>query len=181
MRTHWAGRTIALAILIFSAATNATQAQFASGPQAMPPMSPGYGMAPASGYASAPGWGYATPAAYGMAGPAQSYQYAEGAGSYSDGMAMGAAYGGCGDAGCGDCGIGGCGIGGGGHHKWFGNGHLMAGLGAVAGLLLPYSEGGCCAPHWFDIHAEAVFLQRDQISRYVPFSSEGFALSLIHI
>lgn len=34
-------------------------------------------------------------------------------------------------------------------------------LAAVLGFLAPYSETGCCAPHWFDVHAEAVFLRRD--------------------
>jgi hypothetical protein len=41
-------------------------------------------------------------------------------------------------------------------------------------LLAPYNEGGCCAPHWFDIHAEAVFLERDEVSDYVPFTSLSF-------
>ena len=58
----------------------------------------------------------------------------------------------------------------GGYH----GGRLAGGLLRILGLLAPYSEGGCCAPHWFDVHAEAVFLERDQVSENVPFSSLGF-------
>jgi len=41
------------------------------------------------------------------------------------------------------------------------------------GLLAPYSEGGCCTPHWFDVHMEAVFLQRNRVSDRVDFTSLG--------
>lgn len=38
---------------------------------------------------------------------------------------------------------------------------------------LPYSEGGCCAPRWFDFHVEAMILKREDVSRQVPFTSDG--------
>ncbi len=45
------------------------------------------------------------------------------------------------------------------------NGYTVTPLGqhlaAMLGALAPYSETGCCAPHWFDVHAEAVFLNRN--------------------
>ncbi len=59
-------------------------------------------------------------------------------------------------------------------HPYAGH-HLGKGLAAILHFLAPYSEGGCCEPHWFDIHAEAVFLEKDATSDFVPFSSLGFA------
>jgi len=53
-------------------------------------------------------------------------------------------------------------------------GRLTGGLWRMLALLAPYSEGGCCAPHWFDIHAEAVFLEREKVARNVPFTSLSF-------
>ena len=47
---------------------------------------------------------------------------------------------------------------------------LGAGLGSLLAWLAPYGEGGCCAPHWFDIHAEAVFLALDNGGRSIVFS-----------
>lgn len=41
----------------------------------------------------------------------------------------------------------------------------------VLSHLLPFDDGGCCAPHWFDVHAEYVNLQRDDISRRVDFQA----------
>jgi hypothetical protein len=47
---------------------------------------------------------------------------------------------------------------------------LGPGVGSLLAWLAPYGEGGCCAPHWFDIHAEAVFLALDNGGRSVVFS-----------
>ena len=39
-------------------------------------------------------------------------------------------------------------------------GDLAAGLGSCRGMLRPYGEGGVATQRWFDIYAEAMFLQR---------------------
>jgi hypothetical protein len=46
-------------------------------------------------------------------------------------------------------------------HDGYHQGPLGSHLASVLAALAPYSETGCCAPHWFDVHAEAVFLRRD--------------------
>ena len=51
--------------------------------------------------------------------------------------------------------------------------HGCTPLRSVLGLLAPYSEGGRCTPHWFDVHMEAVFLQRNRVSDRVDFTSLG--------
>lgn len=51
--------------------------------------------------------------------------------------------------------------------------HGCTPLRSAWGLLAPYSEGGCCTPHWFDVHMEAVFLQRNRVSDRVDFTSLG--------
>jgi hypothetical protein len=38
--------------------------------------------------------------------------------------------------------------------------------------LLPYDDGGCCAPHWFDVHVEYVNLRRDDNYATVDFTSD---------
>lgn len=42
----------------------------------------------------------------------------------------------------------------------------------VLGLLLPYGEGGRCAPRWYDVSGEVVFLDRD-VSRNVTYLADG--------
>jgi hypothetical protein len=49
------------------------------------------------------------------------------------------------------------------------SGHLLYGLG---GLFLPYGEGGCCAPRWFDIHAEFLYLGLDNHGPMIEFSRD---------
>jgi hypothetical protein len=63
----------------------------------------------------------------------------------------------CGGAGCGNCSAG------------------IAGgmLGRAVGFLLPYSEGGRCAPRWYDITADVMFLTREDVSRRIDFASDG--------
>lgn len=51
-------------------------------------------------------------------------------------------------------------------------GSLMYG---ILGLLAPYGEGGCCAPHWFDIHAEFLHLGLDDHAPFIELSQDtGF-------
>jgi len=51
-------------------------------------------------------------------------------------------------------------------HDGHRHGPLGKYLGSMLRMLAPYSETGCCAPHWFDVHAEAVFLRRDDDARF---------------
>ena len=39
--------------------------------------------------------------------------------------------------------------------------------------LLPFSEGGCCAPRWYDVTVDYMYLRRDNVSSHVDFTSEG--------
>ncbi len=75
----------------------------------------------------------------------------------------------------GDCASGDCGDGSG--EYLLSDGHRTTPLGRhLAGLLAmlaPYSETTCCAPHWFDVHAEAVFLRRDDDAAFQEFSRLG--------
>jgi hypothetical protein len=55
-------------------------------------------------------------------------------------------------------------------------------LGSMCAYLpsvLPYGEGGCCAPRWFDISAEYVYLNRDNTGRRVNFTSDGLLGNII--
>lgn len=64
----------------------------------------------------------------------------------------------CSGAGCESCGVG---SGAGGLIGWVLNG------------MAPYREGGICAPRWYDITLDAMFLSRDDTGRRVPIASEG--------
>lgn len=64
----------------------------------------------------------------------------------------------------------------GGSEYFFDGGHGGPGCGHLASILrwlAPYSETGCCAPHWFDVHAEAVFLRRDDDAPFQEFTRIG--------
>lgn len=76
------------------------------------------------------------------------------------------ACGACGGLGCQMCGPGGGLHGGGLHDDNVRLGHLLK-------FLLPYGDGGVCAPRWYDIYAEAMFLAREDVSRFQPFTSDG--------
>jgi hypothetical protein len=39
--------------------------------------------------------------------------------------------------------------------------------------LLPYAEGGPCAPRWYDITMDGIYLNRERASRTVNFASDG--------
>ncbi|MBP89234.1 MAG: hypothetical protein CMJ64_21380 [Planctomycetaceae bacterium] len=94
----------------------------------------------------------------------------------SPGMPMQAGYeagygGGGGDygGGCPNCGGHGC--------------EYCGGYGSAGGYfsrlldnLLPYGEGGPCAPRWYDISLDAMYLKRDRASRRVDFSSDGIVV-----
>jgi hypothetical protein len=72
----------------------------------------------------------------------------------------------CGNLGCTSCRGIGCGA-------CTGSGTAGGLLEGCLGLLLPYGEGGCCAPRWYDITAEFLYLQREDAGRSVPYSSIG--------
>ncbi len=38
----------------------------------------------------------------------------------------------------------------------------------------PYGDG-TCAPHWFDVYAEYMYMKREEISRFVPFASDDIS------
>jgi len=55
-----------------------------------------------------------------------------------------------------------------GHHGHLGHGHL-----GLLDALLPYDEGGICAPRWWDAYADAIRFRRENVSRTVDFSANG--------
>jgi hypothetical protein len=56
-----------------------------------------------------------------------------------------------------------------------GDGHPYRGLlGDFFGLVGPYADGGCCAPRYFDVSIEAMWLQRDG-ERNINLASAGIA------
>jgi hypothetical protein len=132
-------------------------------PPAMGP--PGMGM-PGMGPPGMPGGGYPMQAGFGgggdpgmmMGGPMEM------SGEYSGGMEgmEGGEYGGgfcpaCGGQGCENCCYGG-----------------EFGDGVIAGFLrrlLPYAEGGRCAPRWYDITLDSMYVQRDSVGQQVNFTT----------
>ena len=152
-----------VASLLFAAAMGDLQAQTGIGQSfSFAPQPVAYGAAP--GYAVAPA---AVPsgAGFNFVSPAS---YAGGEGTYSQGpMAMD----GSGGCDCDECAGTGSGL---------RRGHRLGqGIRSILALLAPYGEGGCCAPHWFDIHAEAVFLNLDNGGRFAEFSRDTSGISRI--
>ncbi|MEO8498142.1 MAG: BBP7 family outer membrane beta-barrel protein [Planctomycetota bacterium] len=145
-------------------------------PQAMynMPMAAGYG-APAYGPAAynpgmtmQPNWGV-QPASYGTPQPFPSMNGM----AVPAGYEMGGEYGGGGyeGGGCASCG---------GHGCEACSGYQTPGLCArLASRLLPYAEGGRCAPRWYDITADAIYLRREKASRSVNFASDGILGDII--
>lgn len=132
------------------------------GPGAFMPVAMGGGPVPydpatmPGGYA--PGAYAGGPADYGPAGPPMGMGY----GDMPYGDMSGYGPGGSPDM-CPYCGGSGC-------------EHCMGadGLAAKAlNWLLPYGEGGRCNPRWYDIYADVLYLRRDNVSRFVPFTSLG--------
>ncbi len=70
----------------------------------------------------------------------------------------------CDDGSCGNgmC-SGGCGV-----HGYGGYGSQL--LGHEHG---PFGDGGCCAPRWYDVHAEWMYLKRDDVGKNIGFTSLG--------
>jgi hypothetical protein len=125
-------------------------------PPGMGPMPPGMGpMGPGS---MGPGPGMMGPGP-GMMGP--------GPGMYDPGAMGGGGMMGGGDMGCppgyGD-GMGG-GYGGRPGHNGL--------LGDILGIVLPYPDGGCAAPRWYDFELGAIRLTREDSGFLVPFASQG--------
>lgn len=133
-------------------------------------------------YPGSPNYVQYQPVQY-VEGYPESAPCADAGGAYGcmDPYAEGAVYGGdC--SGCGDCG-GSCGPGFGGG---FGGGLLAGGLGnrctfGHAGYEGqpggdrhgPLGDGGCCAPRWFDVHVEWMYMQREEVSEPTIFSARN--------
>ena len=116
---------------------------------------PGYTTAGPRDYAYAPS---VQPAAYDMSlnAPPQPFPAPASAidGGYGDYYSEGDM------GGCQSCSGGGCGACGGSGFAG-GDGVFLSALRRLA----PYGEGGCCAQRWFDIHAEAMILTREEVAR----------------
>lgn len=59
----------------------------------------------------------------------------------------------------------------------YGGGEFAGRPGLLRGffnLVSPYADGGCCAPRFFDVSVEAMWMQRDGV-RDVPLASDGIA------
>lgn len=165
MKIQWAWRASVLAVLALVVLQTESRGQvyygqpYGATPQAVyGPSGMAFVYAPAPGGSASPNL---VPAAYYNGGP----QAAEAA-PHSDSSA--------------DC-DGACDAGG--DEYLFGSGppgrHHGACLASVLSWLAPYSETGCCAPHWFDVHAEAVFLRRNDnaaFQEFVRLTRQGDAL-----
>ncbi|MBC8871302.1 MAG: BBP7 family outer membrane beta-barrel protein [Planctomycetes bacterium] len=58
------------------------------------------------------------------------------------------------------------------------HGHRMGSvLLGLLGMVAPYSEGGRCEPHWFDLHAEFLYLSLDNHGPFIEFSKEAGAIA----
>ncbi len=164
MKIQWPWRISVLAVLALVAFQTESYGQMPYGqPYAVPPQmvySPsGAGFVYGPGMA-APAGPYAVPATYYNGDPQAMLPVSDqpGYGTSVDGECAGEC-----DDGSGE--------------YMLGDGHRITPLGrhlaGVLGLLAPYSETGCCAPHWFDVHAEAVFLRRDEDATYQEFTRLG--------
>ena len=139
-------------------------------PSAFPAMSPSmiapasyaevpYGQSPfaqqAYGPMGMPPGGYPMPASFGgedpgsmMSGPTEM------SGEFSGGMEEGSFCPACGGQGCENC-------------MGYGDGVL----GGFLKRLLPYAEGGRCAPRWYDISVDGMYVKRDKVGENVNFTS----------
>ncbi|MDA1052572.1 MAG: BBP7 family outer membrane beta-barrel protein [Planctomycetota bacterium] len=105
-----------------------------------------------------PNWGV-QPASYGTPQPFPSMDGMTIPAGYEMG---GGEYGGGGCAACGGYGCEAC------------SGYEAPGLGArFLSRLLPYGEGGQCAPRWYDITMDGMYLSREKASRTIDFASDG--------
>lgn len=152
MKIQWACRVSVLAVLALVVSQTESRGQMVYGqPYGVPPQLVYTPSGPAFVYGPngpAPAWPYAVPAMYNDGEPEPTESTDESCSS-------------------GECG-------GGENEYLFDSGHSCRGgscgcqasgpLAGMSGWLAPHSETGCCAPHWFDVHAEAVFLRRDDSS-----------------
>jgi hypothetical protein len=77
----------------------------------------------------------------------------------------------CGSPVCGDCNGGCCAACGGGGCPYCWGGGVSGGyLARLLAMILPFSEGGRCAPRWYDVTADIVYLTREDVSRLVEFT-----------
>ena len=67
--------------------------------------------------------------------------------------------------------------GGGLHGRHGGYGHGMGA--AVIAALLPYADGGNCAPRWYDISADFMYLSRDINVDTIPFSTDNIGGNVV--
>ena len=169
MKIQWPWRISVLAVLAFVAFQTESYGQMPYGqPYAVPPQmvygpsGPGFVYGPGM---AAPAGPYAVPAAYYNGDPQAMVPVSDQPGydtsadeACGDGTCRGSAARARANTCCGD------------GHRITPLGRHLAG---VLGLLAPYSETGCCAPHWFDVHAEAVFLRRDDDAAFLEFTRLG--------
>ena len=193
MRKHRGSLLIVLTVLFLASTSTAARAQSSRGAPGAPVVSLSESRAGSlSGSASSPFYvppGYAIPAAayypppagytasgLGMVYPAsftdgggpgsapqplpqmsaEPAPYGTGVqpGGYDPGASGSCPY--CGGAGCENC---------------VGTGLLGSLFAGCCMRLLPYGEGGCCAPRWYDITADALLLKRENVCRQIDFTS----------
>ena len=149
----------------FSNAAMGNQIPLAAGPYASPQSMynmqrpAGYGP-PAynPGYGMQPNWGV-QPASYAQPQPFPSMNGTAVPAGYESGGSY------IGGGGCASCGGYGC-------ESCSGHGGLGFG-GRVLSRLLPYAEGGKCAPRWYDFTLDGMYLTRENAGRNTIFSSDG--------
>jgi hypothetical protein len=96
-------------------------------------------------------------------------------GGHVAGGAHGSDHGYGGGGGCANCGGGGCGACAG-YGAGYGSGRSAMGmLDRVIAAILPYGEGGPCAPRWYDIYLDGMYLKRADAARGIDLSSDGIA------
>ncbi|HPM81364.1 MAG TPA: BBP7 family outer membrane beta-barrel protein [Candidatus Anammoximicrobium sp.] len=157
MKIQWAWRASVLAVLALVVLQAESRGQVYYGqPYGAPPQMIYVPSGAAYGYGSGPAavaWPYAVPASYDETQPPET-------GTPSDFEPSAE----CGEAAC-EAG-----------NEYFlegGQGGRCSPLASVLSWLAPYSETSCCAPHWFDVHAEAVFLRRDDDAPFREFTRLG--------
>ena len=125
-------------------------------------MPAGYGPAAyGPGMAAQPNWGV-QPTSYAPPQPLPSMDGMTVPAGYEMGGGYGGEYAGGGCASCGGNGCEAC------------MGHGGTGFGArFLSWMLPYAEGGQCAPRWYDITMDGIYLKREKASRTIDFASDG--------
>ena len=175
-------RSLVVVALVATMPVTGTAAELLTPADGLPPIVDGHGDTPsplplAVAQAAQPLM-YPQPASYAPQ-PAGFVQPAVG-GMFAPGGVVPAGHAGCaGCAGGQGCGAD-CGSGGPGGLGWGGDGYALGHFAGYAGKHTgqhygPFGSGDCCSPRWFDVHAEWLYWQRDEISRTVDFTSDGIA------